>query len=198
MIDIISYGKLKSCGKQKKKKQIILCHTSREVGEYLTSLEFRYSSGYGKIPNYLVDRSGKVYKLLDDEEYGKIFEVENINRNSIIICLENLGWLEKKPLSNDYINWIGNIYNGEIYQKKWRDYIFWQPYTEQQIDNTVELCKELLKTHKIPDFVVTHNTKLENVDRIRGIVSRSNFDTYHTDLNPSFDFENFQKKIKNG
>ena len=144
MIDIISYGKLKSCGKQKKKKQIILCHTSREVGEYLTSLEFRYSSGYGKIPNYLVDRSGKVYKLLDDEEYGKIFEVENINRNSIIICLENLGWLEKKPLSNDYINWIGNIY------------------------------------------------------KIRGIVSRSNFDTYHTDLNPSFDFENFQKKIKNG
>lgn len=196
MLNIENYGNFKTTGKQKKKKQIILCHTSREVGEYLTSLEFRYSSDYDKIPNYLVDRSGKIYKLLEDEEYGKMFDVENINRNSIIICLENLGWLEKKPLSNDYINWIGNIYSGEVYQKKWRDYIFWQPYTDQQFSSVVELCKKLLEKYKIPDYVVSHNTKIENVDKISGIVSRSNFDTLHTDLNPAFSFEEFKKKLK--
>lgn len=197
-MDITIYGKFTPCGKQKVKKQIILSHTSREVGEYLTSLEFRYMSDYRKIPNYVVSRDGNIYKLLEDYEYGKIFDSENVNRNAIIVSIENLGWLEKKPLSNDYINWIGNIYNGEIYQKKWRDYIFWQPYTSQQINSTVELCKKLTEMHKIPEHVVSHNTKIENVEKICGIVTRSNFDTFYTDLNPSFDFNEFYKKLKNG
>ena len=196
MIDIISYGKLKSCGKQKKKKQIILCHTSREVGEYLTSLEFRYSSDYDKIPNYLVDRSGKIYKLLEDEEYGKMFDVENINRNSIIICLENLGWLEKKPLSNDYINWIGNIYNGKPYEKKWRDYFFWEPYTDSQVKSLASLCKNIVDEHKIEKKCVGHNTTIKDIDKMGGIVSKSNFDKRYTDLSPAFDFQKFTKQIQ--
>jgi len=40
MLNIEKYGNFKTTGKQKKKKQIILCHTSREVEEYLTSLKF--------------------------------------------------------------------------------------------------------------------------------------------------------------
>ena len=32
--EIIKYGNFKPTGKQKKKRQIILCHTSREVEEY--------------------------------------------------------------------------------------------------------------------------------------------------------------------
>jgi hypothetical protein len=34
------------------------------------------------------------------------------------------------------------------------------------------------------------------VDKIGGIVSRSNFDSLYTDLNPSFNFEKFTKYIK--
>jgi hypothetical protein len=50
MLNIENYGNFKTTGKQKKKKQIILCHTSREVKEYLTSLKVRYNSKYDKIP----------------------------------------------------------------------------------------------------------------------------------------------------
>jgi hypothetical protein len=50
MLNIEKYGNFKTTGKQKKKKQIILCHTSREVEEYLASLKFRYNSTYDKIP----------------------------------------------------------------------------------------------------------------------------------------------------
>lgn len=193
---IETYGNFFPCGEVKEKKQIILCHTSREVGEYLTSLEFRYMSNYDKIPHYVISRNGKIHKLLDDLAFSNIISDNTVNKNSIVIFLENLGWLEKKPLSNDYINWIGNIYSGEVYQKKWRDYIFWQPYTDQQFSSVVELCKKLLEKYKIPDYVVSHNTKIENVDKISGIVSRSNFDTLHTDLNPAFSFEEFKKKLK--
>ena len=100
MLNIEKYGNFKTTGKQKKKKQIILCHTSREVEEYLTSLKVRYNSKYDKIPNYLITKNGKILQLLPDEGYTNFFSENDINRNSIIVCLENLGWLEKKPLTN--------------------------------------------------------------------------------------------------
>jgi hypothetical protein len=42
MTDIIKYGDFKPLGKQKKKHQIILTHTSRNMGEYLMMLKYRY------------------------------------------------------------------------------------------------------------------------------------------------------------
>lgn len=197
MVEFKKIEKFKSSGKQSKKKQIILCHTSREVSDYLTSLNFRYNSNYDKIPNYVVSREGKIFQLLSDIEYSKYFEIDNINRNGITVCMENLGWLEKKPLSNEYINWVGNIYNGQVYEKKWRDYIFWQPYTEIQVKATAELCSMISKNNKISDFVVSHNTKIEGAEKICGIVSKSNFDSSFTDVNPSFDFNMFEKILHN-
>ena len=67
---------------------------------------------------------GKVIQLLDDVSYSNYFTESNVNRNSVIVCLENLGWLEKQPLENYYINWIGDIYIGKPFERKWRDYSF--------------------------------------------------------------------------
>ena len=100
MLNIENYGNFKTTGKQKKKKQIILCHTSREVEEYLTSLKVRYNSKYDKIPNYVITKNGTVLQLLPDDGHSNYFLEPNINRNSIVVCLENLGWLEKKQLTN--------------------------------------------------------------------------------------------------
>jgi hypothetical protein len=110
MLNIEKYGNFKQVGKQKKKRQIILCHTSREANEYLASLEFRYNGKFDRVPNYVITQRGKILQLMSDTCYTNFFEEENINRNSVIIAFENLGWLEKKPLSNDYINWKGSIY----------------------------------------------------------------------------------------
>ena len=197
MLNIEKYGNFKTTGKQKKKKQIILCHTSREVEEYLTSLKFRYNSKYDKIPNYLITKNGKILQLLPDEGHSNFFTEDNINRNSIIVCLENLGWLEKKPLTNYYINWKGSIYNQEVYEKKWRDFFFWEPYSEEQVKSTAELCSHLTEILKIKKRCIGHNTRFEGVEHFEGIVSKSNFDGKYTDLNPSFNFENFIKLIDN-
>ena len=197
MLNIEKYGNFKTTGKQKKKKQIILCHTSREVEEYLTSLKVRYNSKYDKIPNYLVTKNGKILQLLPDEGHTNFFSEDNINRNSIIVCLENLGWLEKKPLTNYYINWKGSIYNQEVYEKKWRDFFFWEPYSDEQVKSTAELCSHLTEILKIKKGCIGHNTRFEGVEHFEGIVSKSNFDIKYTDLNPSFNFENFIKLIDN-
>jgi len=197
MLDIIKYGNFKSLGKQKKKRQIILCHTSREVEEYLASLKFRYNGDYDRMPNYVVTRTGKVLQLLGDSSYTNYFSEENVNRNAIIVSLENLGWLEKKPLTNYYINWKGSIYNQQVYERKWRDFFFWQPYTTSQIETTAELCNQLIESQSLERKFIGHNTKVDGVSRYGGIVSRSNFDSNYTDLNPSFNFEMFTKIIEN-
>lgn len=197
MFNIIEYGKFKPTGKQKKKKQIILMHSARDINNYLMSLKYRYNGKYDKIPNYVIDREGKVLKLLKDNEYTNIFPESNINKNSIIICLENLGWLEKEPLKNSHINWIGDIYKETICEKKWRDYFFWQPYTDIQVQNTAMLCKEIMKNNSIIEDCIGHNTKINGVERYEGVVTRSNFDSDYTDLSPAFDFTQFLKYFEN-
>lgn len=73
----------------------------------------------------------------------------------------------------------------------------WQPYTDIQVDKTVELCKELCEKFSIPNKFVGHNTKIEGIENFKGIVSRSNFNSRFTDLSPAFPFETFKTKIEN-
>lgn len=197
MLKLEKYGNFKSLGKNKEKKQIILCHTSREVGDYLTSLKFRYNGKYDKIPNFVVTRKGEVIKLLDETGYTNFIVDNNMNQKTIIITLENLGWLEKKPLTDHYISWNATIYKGKVFEKKWRDYFFWEPYSEEQIIQTANLCSELCENLRIEKMCVGHNTKIDGMNKFEGICSRSNYDTRFTDLSPSFDFELFIKKIEN-
>lgn len=197
MFNIIQYGNFSEIGNNDKKKQIILTHTSRDIENYLMSLKYRYNGKYDKIPNYVIDREGNILKLLDDEGYSNFFRDLKINQNSIIICLENLGWLEKEPLTNHYINWIGNIYKEKVYEKRWRDYYFWHPYTDIQLEKTGELCMSLIKIHSIKNKCIGHNTKINGVEKYEGIVTKSNFDSDFTDVSPSFNFEQFLKHIDN-
>jgi N-acetyl-anhydromuramyl-L-alanine amidase AmpD len=197
MLNIQKYGTFKPKGKQKKKTQIILSHTSREVEQYLASLKFRYNGNFDKLPNFIITRNGEVLQLIPEIGYTNFFNNETVNENSVVVSLENLGWLEKKPLSNYYINWIGSIYKGEVYEKKWRDFFFWQPYTQLQVDSLVELCLQLTDSLQIEKRSIGHNTKIDGITKWNGIISRSNIDSKYTDLNPSFNFENFTKFFEN-
>ena len=91
------YGNFKPIGKNRDKTQIILCHTSREVGEYLTSLEFRYNGKYDKIPHCVVTKKGEVIQLWDERGFSNFFIDDNVGKKSVIVILENLRWSEKKP-----------------------------------------------------------------------------------------------------
>lgn len=198
MVDeIIKYGNFRSDKKNKNKTQIILTNTSRNINDFLQSLKYRYNGKYDKIPNYIVTRDGKVLQLLDNDEYTNYNTTSSINRNSVIVCLENLGWLEKEPLKNYHINWIGDIYKQKVFNKTWRDYFFWQPYPEEQIVLTSKLCVKLTKETNIPLKSVEHNTKINGIEKFEGIVTKSNFDSDFTDVSPAFNFEIFNKYLKN-
>lgn len=197
MLKIIEEKNIKSVGIHNDKRQIILTNTSRNFNNYLSSLQTRFNGKYDKVPHYIVTRDGIVHKLLDDNEYSNFYRVKEINKKSIFISIENLGWLEKEPLKDYYINWVGDIYKGNVYKKKWRDHYFWEPYGEEQINSLYLLVKDLTNKLNIDFNIVGHNTLINKVEKYGGIVSLSNFNKRFTDVNPSFDFELFLNKIEN-
>jgi N-acetyl-anhydromuramyl-L-alanine amidase AmpD len=184
-------------GTNQNKTQIILTHTSRDVEEYLTSLKYRMNGKFPRIPHYVVAKDGSVIQTLSEEQYSDFFYYSQINEQSIIVSLENLGWLEKVPLKDQYTNWIGNIYKGVPYEKKWRDYFLWEPYTEAQMLSTAELCIKIVNKHNIEKKSVGHNTLINGIENHGGIVSRSNYNNDFTDVSPAFNFDRFVNYIKN-
>lgn len=178
-------------------KKIIICHTSRKIDEYLIGLKYRLNKKYNRIPHFLVDREGKIINTLETKYVSNFFSSEIVNNQSIIISLENLGWLEKKPLKEAYVNWLGNIYNGEVFHKSWRDYNLWQPYTETQLEVTAKLCNKLCEEFGINKECIGTNTKIKGSEKFEGILTRSNIHIQLTDLSPAFDFQKFEKYLKN-
>ena len=80
MFNLVENISTNIAGKQKKKNQIILTHTSRDVEEYLTSLKYRMNGKFNRVPHYVVSKDGTVIKLLKDDAYSNYFQEININR----------------------------------------------------------------------------------------------------------------------
>lgn len=196
-MEIKRYGNFNPVGKSEKKHQIILVNTSRGIYEYLQSLKYRYNGKFTRIPNYIITRSGDVLQLMDNLEYSDYFYDTNMNKDCVVISFENLGWIQKEPLTDYYVNWIGDIYKGEVYEKKWRDFYFWQPYTSQQVNSCAELCNKLFEELSIKNNIVGHNTKINYNQKYEGVLTFSNIEKDRTDVSPAFNFEQLIKKIEN-
>ena len=184
-----------SVGTNNKKTQIILTETKREYKKYIQSLRYRYNEKNPYLPNYVISKSGEVIKIIDPKEYSCYMENETIDKNSIIISLENFGWLKKNPLEETYSNWIGDITKNKVLKKKWREYYYWDIYSSKQIKSLVNLVIDLCQEFNIPKECIGNNVKQDNVENFKVIVSRSNFNFYNKDVNPSFDFKLFKQQL---
>jgi len=197
VLEITKFGNFKEFEKNKNKKQIILCNSFRDGEKYLTALKYRKNGKYDKIPNYFITKEGKVLSLLSDDSFCNFFNEYEINKNAIIVCLENYGWLQKIPLNSSYFNWVGEQVPDNVFERKWRDKTFWENYTTEQFNSLVELCQKLLKKFSIHKTFIGHNTKVEGIKIFNGIVCRSNYDNKFTDPSPAFNFEEFKNLIEN-
>lgn len=182
-------------GENKEKKQIIICDTKRNYRDYINSLRYRYNKKNPYIPNYVIKKDGTIVELMDPIFYSKFMNNRSIDENAIIICLENLGCLKKNPISNTYTNWIGDIYKEDVYQKKWRECFFWQPYDILQIKRLSELVLKLCEKYGIENKCIGTNVKIAGIENYNGVITRSNFDSDYKDVSPAFDFKLLKKLI---
>lgn len=196
MSNIRKQGNFSNLNIVENKKQIVLCNTFREIEEYLISLNFRYNSKYDQVPHFVIAKDGEIIQNINENIQTNIFKDSHLNKGKIFISFENLGWLVKKPFSEQYINWKEDIYNGEVFNKKWRNYNYWDTYSTEQIKNASILCIRLMEEFDIDRKFIGHNTKVQDIENFNGVVSKSNFSEIYTDLNPSFNFKLFLKNIE--
>lgn len=170
-----------------RKRRIILTHTGRIGTDYLKSLDFRNNGKYDKKPHYVILKTGEIVKILDEYETSNIFHLPKLNQTSIVVSLENLGWLKKDILSTTYSNWIGNKVE-KIKEKKWRSKSFWDLYSDEQTESLIKLCDEICDKHNIPKKFSGNNVRIIGAEDYEGIICRSNLDEIFTDLSPAFNF----------
>ncbi len=179
-----------------KKTQILLFDTCRRTDEYISKLIHRRNGKYKNVPHFIVTKLGIIHKIIDTNFYSDTFGYKDIDKKIIKIAIENLGWLNKNTITGILHNWIGEPYRSEPHIKNWRNHNFWDRYTEQQFNALAELCDELCDKHNITKQSVLSQNIYNNVDKISGIVCKSNFSDIYTDINPSFNFNIFLKHAK--
>lgn len=180
------------------KKRIVLANTFNSNMNHFIGWKLRYGGRYKKTAPYTISKDGTVYEHFDPKYCSKFFNDNDLNATSIVVLIENEGWLTKYSKDNEFISVIGNIYNGidDIYEKRWRTLNYWFKYKEEQFNSCVELVIKLCLDFNIPLSTFGHNTMVDKIENYSGIIYRSNLDRHYTDLNPSWDFQKFKNKIE--
>ena len=181
------------------KNKIILANSGNiGLNHYYGWLK-RYNGKYKKTAQYTVLRDGQIINHFDPKYCSDFMSNAIIDDSSIIILLENLGPLFIQDKKDLYYDWIGNIYDielsGEIIEKKWRSLYYCQNYTTEQMDSVCYLVNNLCDDFQIPKIIVNSNIIMDKPIDFNGIMYRSNFEKFYTDLTPAWDFNNFNEII---
>lgn len=179
------------------KTQIVIGSTFSSKMNHFKGWKTRLNGKYKKTTHYTIDINGRVYEHFDPKYYSTFIGVDNIDRNIISIVLENQGWLKKDLKTDGFIDMVGNIYNGKVFEKKWRNFNYWASYNNKQFVSLIGLIKDISDRFKIPLNIVSHNTKIDiGINNFSGILYRSNFANLATDPNPSLDFDKLKEGVE--
>jgi len=180
------------------KTQIVLGSTFNHDMKHVIGWQNRYNGNYKKTAAFTINSAGVIYNHFDPKHYSNFFGKTEQDSKSIVILLENDGWLIKDEEKKEFITWIGNIYNkpNEVFEKKWRNYRYWAPHTQTQFDSAVKLVKKLCAEFYIPLEVIGHNTKVDSLSDFQGVIYKSNIEKHYTDLNPSWNCVEFKNKLE--
>ena len=180
------------------KKQIILGHTFNHDMRHIVGWLHRYNGEYKKTAAFTIDINGVIYQHFDPKYHSRYFNNADLDKKSIVVLIENEGWLTKDNVKNEFITWIGDIYNksNKVVDKKWRGYDYWSSYNEKQVESAIVLIKKLCGDFDIPMTSVSHNTKIDNLVDYTGVIYKSNLEKHYSDLSPSWDFIKFKNKLE--
>lgn len=182
-----------------KKNKIIIGSTySTEMKHYI-GWKKRLNGGYVNTAMFTITLDGKIYQHFSPNYYSNFMLDPMLVESSVTILLENEGWLIKDLNDeNRYINYVGHIYNREdsIIEKSWRNQKYWAPFSNKQMEATLDLVTELCVEFEIPLNVVSHNTNFDEAYDFNGVLYRSNFERYYTDISPAWDCQTFKDKIE--
>lgn len=179
-----------------KKKQIVLINSLCTLDEHIVKIKTRYNGKYTKMPCFFVSKNGEIYQHFDPNNYNNLMDEQRVEKQVIVIALENVGWLYKDALSGNFITWKGTTYDGDVSEVPWRNKKYWANYTDEQYDELVELINYLCIEHNIIKEFVGNNVIIEKPNNYRGILNRSNYSKNYYDLSPAMNFKKLKELIE--
>jgi len=183
---------------ESEKTWIALGHTFNHDMKHFIGWQHRYNGEYKKTAAYTIAKDGTIYEHFDPSFTANVFDTKEFNMKTIVILMENDGWLVHNTFTDEYLTWFGDIYKDpkEVVSRRWRGYSYWAPYSEEQLESAVLLSKHLCRRFNIPMVAIGHNTKSERLVDYQGVLCKSNIEKHYTDLNPSWDCELFKSKLE--
>ena len=178
-----------------KKKQIILLNSSCVLDEYLTKLRTRFNGKYNRLPCFFITQTGEIYQHFNPVYYSKLMEPQQIEKHSITIALENVGWLYRDSLTGKLTTWKGVEYSGEYVEIPWRNKKYWATYSEDQYTKLAELIDYLCIEYSIIKDFIGNNIVINKPNYQKGILNRSNYTKNNYDLSPAADFKKINELI---
>jgi len=189
-----SIGTINHYQSKNKKTQIILGGSLRKDSNHILHLINKDFGLTKKWPTYSICRNGIIYQHYDPTFYGDYMGIKEIDKKSISVVLENMGMLFYDTNKEHFVNWINEICDDElVFEKLWKNFRYWENYTDQQYESLAILCEFLFKECGVERDGLGFNVHDQDSIGYKGILTRSNIDSDYTDLNPSF---NFQKLFK--
>jgi len=181
------------------KSQIVIGNTFNSDMRHYKGWLHRNNGQYKKTAHYTISFDGIIYEHFDPKYYSRYFKNYEQNLKSIIILLENDGWLTRNVEKDQYLNCFNDIYieSHKIVAKKWRGFSFWTQYTNKQLSATINLTRVLCDRFSIPLTCVGHNTKIDILANYSGVLYKSNLERHFTDPSPTWDFDIFKNNIEN-
>jgi hypothetical protein len=181
------------------KKRIVLGNTYSTDMRHCIGWNKRWSGKYTKTAMFTIDINGNLFEHFSPNYYSNFMDKVEVNESTISILIENEGWLTKDLIDeNKYLNYIGHIYNRKdsIVEKRWRNHTFWAPYSQKQKDAAYKLVKQLCIEFNIPLKAIAHNTSFDTVEEYEGVLYKSNFEKYYSDISPAWDCLEMKNKIE--
>lgn len=184
--------------KQKNKKtKIILLNTGCSLSDHFTKLAIRYSESYNKIPTFTISLKGVIYQHFDINYHTRLLDQCNLDKQSITIALENVGWLNYNQEGDFYTDWCNHAYVGNVVKIRWKNKNYWAEYTEKQIIALIELIDYLCIESSINKNFIGSNVFMSDAVNFNGILNRSNLNKSYYDLTPAMDFNKITQIINN-
>lgn len=179
------------------KKQIIFANTFNTEMKHVMGWKHRLNGKNKKTAHFTISESGEIFEHFNSEYQSEFFNDKEIDSKTIVILIENLGWLQKDE-KNEYITIYGDIYNNleNVLTKRWREHEFWVKYTDNQLVSALELVKQLSDEFFIPKTIFGHNTKVEDLHDYQGSLYKSNLEKHYSDLTPAWDYKGFKLKLE--
>lgn len=179
-----------------KKSQIILGGSLRKDSNHIIHLQYKDFGQTKKWPTFSITREGKIYQHYDPTYYSDYMGVKDIDKKSISIVLENMGMLFYDANKEQFVNWINErCPDNLVYEKVWKNCRYWEKYTDEQYESLALLCEFLFKEYGIEKDALGFNVHDPDSIGYHGILTRSNYDSDYTDLNPSFDFQKLLRML---